>query len=219
MRFEYIFWDWNGTLLDDAHIAHSAVNAMLSARKLNKISFSQYRDYVDVPIIRFYERVMDISKESMEDIAIEFNSLCQSLTLKDPLAKNAKALLGSLNAAGVKQYIFSSSKTERILPALREYGIDKYFASVLGANDSFAGSKAERTRDFIQSNSINPKKCLFIGDLVHDCETASLCGGECVLLSYGHQSKTKLLETGKRVFDSLLQLSEFLNINLQEAEQ
>ncbi len=219
MLYQYIFWDWNGTLLDDAYVAYRAVNTMLSNRGLNNITFGQYREYVDVPIIKFYERVMDMSKESMAQIALEFHSLCESYMPDEPLAKHARELLKALNERGVKQYIYSSSRTDRITAQLESLGIAKYFTSVLGANDSYAGSKAERTRDFIVENAIPPEKCLFIGDLVHDCETASLAGGECVLLSYGHQSEKNLLETGKRVFDSLLTLSEFLNINLQEAKQ
>ncbi len=219
MLYKYIFWDWNGTLLDDARVAFNAVNAMLSKRGLENITFEQYREYVDVPIIKFYERVMDMSKESMEQISVEFNSLCKSFMPEYPLAKNAKELLSALNKAGVKQYIFSSSKTERITPYLEEYGIDKYLSAVLGSPDIYAGSKAERTRDFILANSIPPNECLFVGDLVHDCETASLVGGECVLLSYGHQSKQSLLQTGRRVIDSLKELSEYLNINLQEVEK
>ena len=91
MLYEYIFWDWNGTLLDDAHVAFDAVNAMLGARKLNIITFEQYCDYIDVPIIKFYERVLDMSKESMDGIAAEFNSYCESFMPKNPLANGALA--------------------------------------------------------------------------------------------------------------------------------
>lgn len=219
MLYECVFWDWNGTLLDDVAVAFNAVNAMLSARRLKEITLEQYREYVDVPIVKFYERVMDMSKESMENISVEFNSLCDKFMPEYPLAKNAKQLMYGLKKAGVRQYIFSSSKTERILPFLEKYGINEYISAVLGSPDIYAGSKAERTRDFVLANSINTSKCLFVGDLVHDCETATLVGSECVLLSYGHQNKQSLLKTGRRVFDSLKELSEYLNINLQEVEK
>ncbi|MBO5767395.1 MAG: HAD family hydrolase [Clostridia bacterium] len=216
MLYEYIFWDWNGTLLDDAHIAFDAVNAMLGARKLNKITFEQYCDYIDVPIIKFYERVLDMSKESMDGIAAEFNSYCESFMPKNPLANGAKTILKLLNKNGIKQYIYSSSKRDRIIPMLEKTGIDVYFEEVIASSDLYAGSKAERTRDYIINNSIPKEKCLFIGDLVHDCETASLVGADCLLVAYGHQNKTTLQKTGRRVIDSLFELPEYLNINSEE---
>lgn len=219
MLCEYVFWDWNGTLLDDAHVAFNAVNAMLTARKLNNISFEQYCDYIDVPIIKFYERVMDMSKESMEGIALEFNSLCEQFMPKDPLAKDARKVLKALSEKGIRQYIYSSSKADRILPMLKKFGIDSYFEEVIAASDSYAGSKAERTRDFVTDNCIPKEKCIFVGDLVHDCETASLVGAECILVSYGHQNKSTLQKTGRKVIDSLDELLEYLNITTEEVEK
>ena len=75
MKYTHIFWDWNGTLLDDAKASWLAVNDMLTNRKLPLITFENYRDYIDIPIIRFYERVMDVSKETMEGLSVEFNRL------------------------------------------------------------------------------------------------------------------------------------------------
>lgn len=210
MKYEYVFWDWNGTLLDDVLVAFNAVNDMLTARKLNNITLAQYRDYIDVPIIKFYERVLDMSNETMDGIALEFHSLCEKRRLESSLAVGAEALLRELNSQGVKQYIFSSSREDRITPYLKEYRIDKYFSSVIAASDSFAGSKAERTRDYLAKNNIPPQKCLFIGDLVHDSETALFIGADCALLSCGHQSKNALIATGRKVFESFSALSEHI---------
>ena len=45
MKYEYVFWDWNGTLFDDAEASWLAVNDMLTARKLPPITFLQYKEY------------------------------------------------------------------------------------------------------------------------------------------------------------------------------
>ena len=140
----------------------------------------------------------------------------ESFMPKNPLANGAKTILKLLNKNGIKQYIYSSSKRDRIIPMLEKTGIDVYFEEVIASSDIYAGSKAERTRDYIINNSIPKEKCLFIGDLVHDCETASLVGADCLLVSYGHQNKTTLQKTGRRVIDSLFELPEYLNINSEE---
>ncbi len=206
VKYEYVFWDWNGTLFNDARPSFLAVNEMLRARNLCPITFDQYREYVDVPITRFYERVMDMSKENFSDISVEFHRLCGGFLGDDPLAEGACELLESLYLQGIKQYIFTSSREEMILPHLKRHGIDKYFTAILGATDFYAGSKAERTREYMVNNNINAKKAVFVGDLVHDSEVASFVGSDCVLVSSGHQSKEKLLTTGREVVSTLLDI-------------
>ena len=213
MKLECVFWDWNGTLYDDARASWLAVNDMLTARKLPLISFEQYKEYVDVPIIRFYEKVMDVSKESMDCLSEEFHNLCAKYMADNPLADKAEELLAFLHNMGIRQYIFSSSHNKRIKPWLNRLGIDVYFDAVLGADDCFAGSKVERTADFINKNLIDPDNIVFIGDLVHDSEVAKQIGSKCILVSNGHQSKKTLSLTGSMVVESL---DELLNKFAQE---
>jgi phosphoglycolate phosphatase len=210
MRYDCIFWDWNGTLLDDARAAWLAVNDMLTSRKLPLITFEQYREYIDVPIVRFYERVMDMSKENMHSLSVEFDALWAKHLPADGVSETTKKLLSDLNKKGIKQYIFSSSRNDIIEPYLRKFGIDSYFECVIGATDRNVGSKAERTRDFIASNGIDLEKTVFIGDMVHDFDVASFVGAKAILVSSGHQSKTALLKTGAPVVSSLSQINEII---------
>lgn len=210
MRYDCIFWDWNGTLLDDARAAWLAVNDMLTSRKLPLITFEQYREYIDVPIVRFYERVMDMSKENMHSLSVEFDALWAKHLPADGVSETTKTLLSDLNKKGIKQYIFSSSRNDIIEPYLRKFGIDSYFECVIGATDRNVGSKAERTRDFIVSNGINLEKTVFIGDLVHDFDVATFVGAESLLVSSGHQSESALLKTGAPVVSSLSQINEII---------
>lgn len=206
MKYKHIFWDWNGTLLDDALAACNAVNVMLDNRKLPRITFGQYRDYIDVPIVRFYEKVMDMSKESMELLSVEFNSLFRSFLSESPLSLGAKEVLSAFSSLGIKQYIFSSSENKHIEPFLQKCEIEKYFISVIGASDCYVGSKAERTRAFLVQNGIDPNEAVFVGDMVHDCDVASFIGSDCILVSAGHQSEKALLQTGREVVSSLPEL-------------
>ncbi len=204
--FDYIFWDWNGTLFDDAEQTCESVNTMLKNRSIAPITLETYRDIIEVPIINFYEKVMDVSKETMEGLSEEFHFYWGEYLTDNPLAKNAKNVLKELSDSGIKQYIFSSSRNELIEPFLRKFDIAKYFEKVLGAPDCYVGSKVERTRDFIEKSGIDKSRVLFVGDMVHDYEVASAVGSECVLISLGHQSKESLENTGCKVVDSLDEL-------------
>ena len=206
MKYEYIFWDWNGTLFNDAKASWLAVNDMLIARNLPLISFEQYREYVDVPIMRFYDRVMDTKNESIEALSDEFHALCYSHLPSDPLAIGAKEMLEFLANNGVKQYIFSSSHKNRIITYLDKMGIQHYFDYVLAADDFHAASKIDRTRDFIIEKNIPVDKIVFIGDLIHDSEVAASVGSDCILVGSGHQPISKLVSTGANVVNSIHEL-------------
>lgn len=206
MKYKYIFWDWNGTLLDDAFAACKAVNIMLNRRKLPPITFEQYREYIGVPIVSFYEKVMDMSKETMESLSAEFNPLCFSCLPEDPLMAGARDILHEISSLGIKQYIFSSSQNKHIEPLLEKCGILEYFVSVIGASDCYVGSKAARTRDFMAVNGIPPEEAVFVGDMVHDSEVASFVGSDCILVSAGHQCEKALSATGREVAASLSEL-------------
>ena len=41
-KYKVIFWDWNGTLLDDVLPSLNAVNDLLELYKKEKISLEQY---------------------------------------------------------------------------------------------------------------------------------------------------------------------------------
>lgn len=206
MKYSHVFWDWNGTLIDDALVACNAVNAMLGARNLPGITFDQYREYIDVPIVKFYEKVMDMSAESMEALSVEFNAFCDKFRPDYPLFPETSEVLRCFAEKGLKQYIFSSSENRFIEPMLQRFGIADCFQAVLGASDCYVGSKAQRTRAYLESNAIDPRTAVFVGDMVHDSEVASFIGSDCILVAAGHQSPAVLRATGREVLGSLSEL-------------
>ena len=56
-RIKHVFWDWNGTLLDDARLCASIINDILTKYDLPPITYEQYRLSFDFPVRRYYERL------------------------------------------------------------------------------------------------------------------------------------------------------------------
>lgn len=193
MRYKHIFWDFNGTIIDDVHNALACVNDMLTRKGIKNISLTEYYDYVDTPIINFYYRILppdevvfsEISKAYHEDYA---RHMCET-----ELAQGAKALLEELKGKGLKQYIITSNFIEETVDLTKRFGVFEYFDAILGAENTLAESKIERARAFFEAEGINRNEAIFIGDTLHDLETANALGIDCVLVAYGHQGR-KLLE-------------------------
>lgn len=191
-----VFWDWNGTLCDDVSLSLEAVNAMLSKRGRAPIDLAEYHTYIDTPISKFYERLFDFKENPMPILSAEFYGYYGSHANTLRPAEGAREVLEILKKAGARQFILSSSHKDHILPLAEEWGILPYFEAVLGADDWKVGSKAERAKAFCCENSFCGDETWFIGDLLHDLETAQLCGASCILIPGGHQSESELKQTG-----------------------
>lgn len=193
LRYKHIFWDFNGTIIDDVHNALACVNDMLVRKGMKTINLTEYYDYVETPIVNFYYRILppeevvfsEISKAYHEDYARHIN--------ETQLAEGARELLQDLKEKDIHQYIITSNYIGETLELTKKFGVFDFFDEILGADNTLAESKIERAKAFFKSKGIERNDAIFIGDTLHDLETANALGIDCVLVAYGHQGR-KLLE-------------------------
>ncbi len=193
MRYKHIFWDFNGTIIDDVHNALSCVNDMLSRKDMQPISLTQYYDYVDTPIVNFYYRILPPEEVVFSEISEEYHSDYARHLCETQLALGAEELLYELKNQGLKQYIITSNYIEETVDLTKKFGVFDCFDAILGADNTLAESKIERAKSFFDANKIQRNEAIYIGDTLHDLETANALGIDCVLVAYGHQGR-KLLE-------------------------
>lgn len=210
-KYALVMWDWNGTLLDDVGAAFKSVNTMLARRGEKLIELSQYHDYIDVPIRKFYENIFDLEKENYSDILIEYNDEYKALMSEIMLAQGAREVLSHLHDTGVRQAIVSSSEQNQLRVAVEHFDLCGYFDAVLGAEDFLAASKLERARQYINKNSIDPRNVLVVGDILQDYEMSQLVGADCLLLSRGHHSEQKLRGSGGSVINDISRVLDKFN--------
>ncbi len=207
--YQYIFWDWNGTIIDDVGVALNAVNQMLQERHYPEITMQRYRELMDTPIIHFYEPIFDLEKYPFEEIADEFQRLYQDGNPQP--YRTISNLLQQFQEQGRHQIILSSSQRKSILASLDVLGFHKYFDAVLGADDIYARSKVDRAVEYLQQKKIVPEQCVLIGDTVHDYEVAHSMGISCVLLFCGHDDEKRLRQCGCPVCENPQKLSEIIS--------
>jgi len=210
LGYTHIFWDWNGTLIDDLDCSMKAVNCILAKRGREPITKEQYYAYIDTPIKRFYDHLFDFTDITMDDIMYEFNYFYRQNIHTFPLMDGAQKVLDELDKAGYVQIILSSSSNEMIIPFAEKTGVIGYFDHILGSSDNLVLGKIERAVSFIKENRINPENCVLIGDTLHDFDTAQAIGCFCILIPNGHQSRADLLSTGAAVVDDIKLVPDFL---------
>ena len=206
MKYTTIAWDWNGTLLDDAHICLECVNDMLRKRNMSLLDLDTYRSYVENPIIKAYEHIFDLKVVTFDIIVKEFYE-SYPLYVKDArLIPGALELLEYFRSRGCRQIIITAAHTPDVIEFLCKFGIRNYFDTVLGSGDLQGGSKISWALDYTKSDNFSKEKVLVIGDTAHDAETAAAIGADCILFSGGHQCEKRLKATGCPVVKSLLEI-------------
>ena len=193
MRYKHIFWDFNGTIIDDVGNALSCVNDMLERKGRKPINLTEYYDYVETPIVNFYYRILPPEEVDFNEISREYHSDYARHLEETALAEGAESLLTELKEKGANQYIITSNFIGETLELTKKFGIYEYFDEILGADNTLAESKIQRAREFFALKGIERNDAILIGDTLHDLETANALGIDCILVAYGHQGR-KLLE-------------------------
>lgn len=202
-RYDYIIWDFNGTLLDDVMTGIRSVNILLSERGLAVIeSVEQYRGVFRFPIIEYYRTLgFDFHKEPYEVLAPKWVELYLENVKTAGLYSDVKETLDLVARQGIKQTVLSATELDMLKGQLEGLGISSYFEEVLGLDNIHAGSKLSLAHYWRDRHA--DARVLFVGDTDHDVQTARAMGADCVLISRGHQSGDYLHTMGVEVFEDL----------------
>ena len=206
MKYTTIAWDWNGTILDDAHICMECVNDMLRKRNMPVLDLPTYRSLVENPIIKAYEYIFDLKVVTFDIIVKEFYESYPKYVKEARMVPGSRQLLDFFKEKGCRQIIITAAHTPDVLEYLCKFGINNYFDAVLGSDDLQGGPKIRWALEYTKNESFSKEKVLVIGDTAHDAETAAAIGTDCILFSGGHQCEEKLRATGKPVVKSLLEI-------------
>ena len=193
----HIFWDWNGTLLNDAWLCRDVMNGMLRKRKMPEMSAERYQQIFDFPIVRYYERIgFDFEVESFESLGLEFIGIYEERRGEASLYADAVECLQRVESMGIGQSILSAYRHDTLVTLVREHGLDRFFHTLHGHHHIYPVGKAPQGRDALEEHGRNPSETVLIGDTAHDLEVAEELGMHCVLIPGGNQPEDLLRGLG-----------------------
>lgn len=210
-KYDYILWDWNGTLFNDIEVNVKAINISLKKNNLDPLTKEKYLNTFSFPVQNFYKKLgFDLDNNKYDSLAREFiaNYIKQSREFA-LLHNGVKELLQYFSDVGIKQSILSASERNMLEERLEYFDIKKYFEDIMALDNVYAESKAHLGLKW-RENKGKDKKTLIIGDTVHDFDVAKDMGIECILFSGGHNKKEDLLNTGAIVVDRLIDLKNII---------
>lgn len=213
MDLKVVVWDFNGTIVDDVKMCYEIETRMLKERNMKTYTLEEYRDMFCFPVIEYYYKMgYTFEKETYADISIEFNALYDSLFPTVGVMDDFLETITSLKERGLQNVIISASRQDKLLEQCRALGITQYFTHILGTDNLLGSSKIDIARKFMKEEQIVPEECMYLGDSLHDVETAEAMGIHNIkLISRGHQSKKVLQKAFDSVYDSLREI-EYENL-------
>ncbi len=189
----HVIWDWNGTLLDDIQPCVDAINRMLAVRRLPPIDRERYRNIFDFPVKSYYRTLgFDLATEDWDAMAKEFHRHYGELVAEVGLRPGTVEALATIQSRGVRMSVLSACELTILERMLQEHGIREYFDHVYGLDNLYATSKLEQGHRLLEALEAPPEEILLVGDTNHDHEVAEELGIRCVLLTGGHQSRSRL---------------------------
>ncbi|MFB6620047.1 HAD family hydrolase [Streptomyces sp. NPDC085524] len=204
----HIVWDWNGTLLHDIDAVITATNASFAELGFAPITLETYRDLYVVPVPKFYERLMGRLPTDEEWVVMDdtFHRHYWAAAADSGLAEGARELLQDWDRAGLTQSLLSLAPHEKLVPLVREFGIEGHFLRVDGRTGPSHTSKAGhlvRHMAALDGTGVAPGRTVLIGDAVDDALAAAHVGARAVLYTGGSHSRASLESAGVPVVDSL----------------
>ncbi|MFH1197912.1 MAG: HAD family hydrolase [bacterium] len=206
-KYKHIIWDWNGTILDDVFLCVDIMNGILRRNNLPPITIEKYKEVFTFPVRDYYEKVgLNMQNDNFIILGKEFMDEYELRRNTCSLHDGAVESLEYFKSLSQSQSVLSAYSHDTLVEALNHYGILKYFDKVAGLDNIYAGSKLNNGKLLVGQIGIPSKEILLIGDTIHDFEVATELGIDCVLISFGHQSKEKIMKCGVPVIDSLNKL-------------
>lgn len=176
MRWEAVFFDFDGVILDSVEVKTKAFARM----------FRHYGPEIEKSVVEYhlknggvsrfdkfryyYEALLKktINEETIKNLSEEFSKLVVDEVLTSPFMPGTKESIESLGKKGVPCYIVSATPHEEINLIAEKKKLKGYFNEIHGS----PRKKGEICREIIIRKGYTPQNCLFVGDAMSDYDAA-----------------------------------------------
>jgi phosphoglycolate phosphatase len=178
--------DWSGTLVDDLPPVIGATNFVLEKHGRPPLSREEFRRHFRLPFTEFYE-------EFLPDVPlVELDALFHSrfVEIQDEVAPlpGLYEFLDFCRDSGRRLFLLSSMKQEHFDVQSEKLGLRDYF------EHPYAGviDKRAKIGAVLETHGLERRETAFVGDMIHDIETARHGGVMSIAVLTGYDSLEKL---------------------------
>lgn len=195
---EAIAFDLDGTLLDTVHDIAFALNVLLSERALPSIATQRVADLIGKGMPNLVRRaVAEVRGVAPDETELSGLLARFGAIYADVLGQRTVPFAGvvdgleRLMAAGYRLAVVTNKASGFIAPHLERAGIDKFFATQVGAGDAAAAKPDPAPlRLAAERLGVAPERVLMVGDSGNDARCARAAGCPVLILPYGYNEGT-----------------------------
>jgi phosphoglycolate phosphatase len=211
MRLKLVIFDYNGLLVDDLKIHQRCFEQL--ARKYNPdITSKEIKDMMSSPTKKKIKTIMgSASEETLERVLKEKEDIYIDIIKgKNIFFPGAKETIIKLSQK-YKLAIISNTTKKQLIAAVPEQ-ILKKFARIITYEEIEKPKPApDSLLKLMETLSVKPEECCYIGDSLIDIETARNAGIAGIGIPSGFDSKEELINAGAdKVIDNIRELPDVL---------
>ena len=214
-RFDAVFFDMDGTLLDTAGDLTAAMNYVRGIHGLPLVPEDRVIPELGNGIINLLKKLLpeDITEEEFKTCIREFSDFYAEHSQKKTYAYDGiRNLLEELKALNYKVAVITN-KNDDVARVLSSSFFPGLVDITLGRTDFLERKPAPAMMRYVLSRlELDPGRVLYVGDSEVDYEFASAAGVPCVLVSWGFRDRNELVKIAgeKGVADVPSQIGEVL---------
>jgi phosphoglycolate phosphatase-like HAD superfamily hydrolase len=201
----HLFWDWNGTLLDDLDLVVVATNASLAVLEGPVITVDDHRRDFRRPLPEYYAAVLGRPLGAEEYLRLDraFHAAYRAELSTCRLAADA---LDAIRAWPGTQSLLSMWFHDELLAEVTRRGLVSLLGRIDGLRSTVGGDrKAGYLAEHLDALGVDGADCVLVGDSVDDAHAAESVGAACVLYAGGITHPDRLAATGRPVAGTLVE--------------
>ncbi|MGZ6346727.1 MAG: HAD family hydrolase [Anaerolineales bacterium] len=192
-----IAFDYDGVLADS--LDHNLLVAEQACRHLGLSLFPTQKDIEQLENMSFKDigRQIKVPENQIKD----FTDFIFDRLEREPNTLSIFEGIAELLLQLSKQHtlVVVTTNTQKVVERfLNKHGLEKCFARIMG--DEWQGSKHEKIIQAAQQFNFEKHSVYLAGDTISDIREARLAGINSIAVSWGYQSRSKLLEESPNFF-------------------
>jgi phosphoglycolate phosphatase len=181
-----MIFDWSGTLVDDLPPVLDATNRIFAHHGRAEMDREEFRRTFRLPFAEFYAEVLPgVAMADLDKLYFEFFVESERRVTVLP---GAIEFLDYCQAENKRVFLLSSIHQDHYSAQSEALGLARYFerayAQVL--------DKKEKIHEILDTHRLDPAETMFVGDMVHDIETARHGGVFSVATLTGYDPPERL---------------------------
>lgn len=211
MEYKYIFFDFDGTLVNTVEGTAASAKYALEQFSINTDNIENLGKIFCGPPLRESFSKFELSEDDIKSAITVYKKYQAENTIElSKIYDGIKELLENLKNLGKSLNVVTLKSKETTISILKYLDIYKYFDNVIGMCDEFPNQNKKEMLKYV-TDRIDSDKAIMIGDRKSDIEAGNYCKIDTLAVLYGMDSYDTLSTANPTFFaDSSNEIFEII---------